>query len=36
MQYLERQNFLKQSELREYEIERDRRLAADVRNRGRL
>eukprot|EP00887_Chlorella_sp_A99_P001534 scaffold8.g1534.t1 len=35
-QYLDRQAFLKQAELREYEIERDRRLASDVRNRGRL
>ena len=35
-QYLDKQNFLKDVELREYEKERDRRLASDVRNRGRL
>ena len=35
-QFLDKQAFLKQAELREYEIERDRRLASDVRNRGRL
>lgn len=29
-------DFLKRAELREYEKERDQRLAADVRNRGRL
>lgn len=35
-QYLERQEFLKRTELREYELERDKRLASDVRLRGRL
>ncbi|WIA40691.1 hypothetical protein OEZ86_004387 [Tetradesmus obliquus] len=35
-QYLERQDFLKRAELREYELERDKRLASDVRLRGRL
>ena len=30
------QEFLKRAELREYEIERDKRLASDVRLRGRL
>lgn len=30
------QDFLKRAELREYEIERDKRLASDVRLRGRL
>lgn len=35
-QYLDKQAFLKEAELREYEKERDRRLASDVRNRGRL
>lgn len=35
-QYLDKQAFLKEAELREYERERDRRLASDVRNRGRL
>lgn len=34
--YLERIDFLKRAELREYEKERDARLAADVRTRGRL
>ena len=34
--YLDRQDFLKRAELREYEKERDQRLGADVRNRGRL
>ena len=34
--YLEEQDFLKRAELREYEIERDARLAGDVRSRGRL
>ena len=34
--YTERQEFLKRSELREYEIERDARLASSTRNRGRL
>jgi hypothetical protein len=29
-------DFLKRAELREYEQERDRRLASDVRTRGRL
>ena len=36
LQYLDKQAFLKQAELREYEKDRDRRLASDVRNRGRL
>eukprot|EP00879_Flechtneria_rotunda_P001421 GHRR01001574.1.p1 GENE.GHRR01001574.1~~GHRR01001574.1.p1 ORF type:complete len:355 (+),score=176.98 GHRR01001574.1:219-1283(+) len=35
-QYLDKQDFLKRAELREYEIERDKRLASDVRLRGRL
>ncbi|PNH04060.1 hypothetical protein TSOC_009828 [Tetrabaena socialis] len=35
-QYLEKQNFLKRAELREYETERDTRLNSDVRLRGRL
>jgi hypothetical protein len=35
-QYLDKQEFLKRAELREYEIERDKRLASDVRLRGRL
>ena len=35
-QYLDRQDFLKRAELREYEIQRDARLASDVRTRGRL
>ncbi|KAG2483019.1 hypothetical protein HYH03_018099 [Edaphochlamys debaryana] len=35
-QYLDKQNFLKRAELREYEKERDARLASDVRTRGRL
>lgn len=35
-QYLDRQEFLKRTELREYEIERDKRLATDIRTRGRL
>ena len=35
-QYLDKQAFLQQADLREYEKERDRRLASDVRNRGRL
>ena len=34
--YLDRVDFLKRAELREYEKERDARLGADVRNRGRL
>ena len=34
--YLEEQEFLKRAEVREYEIERDARLAGDVRSRGRL
>jgi hypothetical protein len=29
-------NFLKRAELREYEKERDQRLASDIRTRGRL
>jgi hypothetical protein len=36
LQFLDKQEFLRQAELREYEQERDRRLASDVRNRGRL
>jgi len=35
-QFLDKQDFLKRAELREYEIERDKRLASDVRLRGRL
>ncbi len=35
-QYLDKQDFLKRAELREYELERDKRLAGDMRNRGRL
>ncbi|KAG2447977.1 hypothetical protein HYH02_007006 [Chlamydomonas schloesseri] len=35
-QYLDKQNFLKRAELREYEKERDTRLASDIRTRGRL
>lgn len=34
--YLDRVDFLQRAELREYEKERDARLGADVRNRGRL
>jgi len=34
--YTEKQGFLKRAELREYEIERDARLASSARNRGRL
>ncbi|KAF5833702.1 bucentaur or craniofacial development-domain-containing protein [Dunaliella salina] len=34
--FLDKQDFLKRAELREYEKERDQRLASDVRNRGRL
>jgi hypothetical protein len=34
--YLEKKEFLGRAELAEYEKERDRRLASDVRNRGRL
>ncbi len=34
--YLEEQDFLKRAELRDYELERDARLNADVRTRGRL
>eukprot|EP00877_Chromochloris_zofingiensis_P003644 jgi/Chrzof1/13280/Cz07g27110.t1 len=34
--YLDKQDFLKRAELREYEQERDKRLASDVRLRGRL
>ena len=34
--YLEKQAFLKQAEVAEYERERDARLGSDVRNRGRL
>ncbi len=34
--WLPLQNFLKRAELREYEKERDTRLASDVRTRGRL
>ncbi|MEW5319772.1 MAG: hypothetical protein WDW38_010901 [Sanguina aurantia] len=35
-QYLSKVDFLKRAELRQYEKERDQKLAADVRNRGRL
>ncbi|KAI3435540.1 hypothetical protein D9Q98_001605 [Chlorella vulgaris] len=35
-QYLDKQAFLQQADLRQYEQDRDRRLASDVRNRGRL
>uniref|UniRef100_A0A7S0V343 BCNT-C domain-containing protein n=1 Tax=Polytomella parva TaxID=51329 RepID=A0A7S0V343_9CHLO len=35
-QFLERQEFLKRTELREYETERDKKLASDIRTRGRL
>lgn len=35
-QYLDKVDFLKRSELREYEQERDQRLASDMRSRGRL
>lgn len=34
--YLDKVDFLKRSELREYEKERDARLSGDVRSRGRL
>ena len=34
--YLDKVDFLKRAELREYEKERDARLGADVRSRGRL
>lgn len=33
--YLEKVDFLKRAELREYEIERDKRLGSDARTRGR-
>ena len=33
--YLDKVDFLKRTELREYEAERDQRLAGDIRNRGR-
>jgi Bucentaur or craniofacial development len=35
-QYLDKKEFLQRSELREYEQERDKRLASDIRTRGRL
>jgi hypothetical protein len=35
-QYLDKVDFLKRAELAEYEKERDLRLGADVRSRGRL
>ncbi|KDD72940.1 hypothetical protein H632_c2710p0 [Helicosporidium sp. ATCC 50920] len=35
-QYLDKQDFLKAAELRQYEQDRDRRLRGDVRTRGRL
>lgn len=35
-QYLDKQGFLQRADLREYEQERDRRLASDMRTRGRL
>ena len=34
-QYLDRREFLGRAELREYELERDKRLASDIRTRGR-
>lgn len=34
--YLEKVDFLKRAELREYEKERDQRLGSNMRNRGRL
>ena len=34
--YLDRVDFLKRAELRQYEKERDQRLASDVRNRSRV
>ncbi len=34
--YLDKVDFLKRSELRQYEKERDARLAGDIRSRGRL
>ena len=34
--YLDRVDFLKRAELRQYEKERDERLGADIRTRGRL
>ena len=33
--YLDKVDFLKRAELREYEVERDQRLSGDIRNRGR-
>ena len=33
--YLDKVDFLKRAELREYELERDKRLAGDARSRGR-
>lgn len=33
--YLDKVDFLKRAELREYEAERDKRLASDIRTRGR-
>lgn len=36
LQYLEKKDFLQRAELREYEQERDKRLASDMRTRGRL
>ena len=33
--YLDKVDFLKRAELREYEIERDKRLSSDIRTRGR-
>jgi hypothetical protein len=36
VQYLEKKDFLQRAELREYEQERDKRLGADIRTRGRL
>lgn len=34
--YLDKVDFLKRSEMRQYEAERDQRLAGDIRNRGRM
>jgi hypothetical protein len=34
--YLDKVDFLKRAELREYEKERDSRMAGDIRSRGRL
>ena len=34
--YLDKVDFLKRTELKEYEMERDARLGGDIRSRGRL